>query len=42
MQRLVQYVILLPLSFMREFKELLKRRFEQIDVWITAQRIEVL
>src|SRR5213593_2595368 len=25
-------------AFMREFKETLKERFEQIDLWITAQR----
>lgn len=27
---------------MREFKEVLKTRFEQIDIWITAHRIDVI
>jgi hypothetical protein len=27
---------------MREVKEALKPRFEQLDIWITAHRIEVL
>jgi hypothetical protein len=27
---------------MRELKETLKARFEQLDIWITAHRIEVL
>ena len=27
---------------MREFKEILKARFEQLDIWITAHRIDVL
>jgi hypothetical protein len=27
---------------MREFKEVLKQRFEQVDVWISAHRIEIL
>jgi hypothetical protein len=27
---------------MRDIKELLKKRFEQIDVWISAHRIEIL
>jgi hypothetical protein len=27
---------------MRDFKEVLKRRFEQIDIWISAHRIEIL
>jgi hypothetical protein len=29
-------------QFVREFKEVLKSRFEQLDIWITAHRIEVL
>lgn len=29
-------------AFMQHFKETLKERFEQIDIWITAQRIDVL
>lgn len=27
---------------MRDIKEVLKQRFEQIDVWISAHRIEIL
>ncbi len=27
---------------MRELKEILKARFEQLDIWITAYRIEVV
>jgi hypothetical protein len=27
---------------MRDVKESLKRRFEQLDIWITASRIEVI
>ena len=27
---------------MRDFKEVLKSRFEQLDIWITASRIDVL
>lgn len=27
---------------MREIKETLKRRFDQVEVWITAHRIEVI
>ena len=27
---------------MREMKETIKRRFEQVDIWVTAHRIEVL
>jgi hypothetical protein len=27
---------------MREVKETLKTRFEQIDIWITAHRIEII
>jgi hypothetical protein len=27
---------------MREIKETLKRRFEQIDIWITAHRIDIV
>jgi regulator of sigma D len=27
---------------MREIKEALKTRFEQLDIWITAHRVEVL
>ena len=27
---------------MRQLKEVLKKRFEQLDIWITAHRIEVL
>lgn len=27
---------------MRDIKDVLKRRFEQIDVWISAHRIEIL
>jgi hypothetical protein len=27
---------------MRELKETLKTRFEQLDIWITAHRVEVL
>src|SRR5205807_1573430 len=27
---------------MREMKETLKARFEQLDIWITAHRVEVL
>ena len=26
----------------RAFKETLKTRFDQVDIWITAQRIEVV
>jgi hypothetical protein len=29
-------------SMMRDFKEALKQRFEQVDVWISAHRIEIL
>ena len=29
-------------AFMRQWKETLKQRFEQIEIWITAQRIEVI
>src|SRR5438067_1198727 len=29
-------------AFIRNFKETLKERFEQIDIWITVQRIEVI
>jgi hypothetical protein len=27
---------------MRDFKSVLKQRFEQLDIWITAHRIEIL
>ena len=27
---------------MRDFKETLKVRFEQLDIWITAHRIEIV
>jgi hypothetical protein len=27
---------------MRQMKETLKTRFEQIDIWITAHRIEIV
>lgn len=27
---------------MRDIKEILKQRFEQIDIWISAHRIEIL
>ncbi len=27
---------------MREFKEVFKTRFEQLDIWVTAHRIDVL
>ena|SRR5438094_199440 len=27
---------------MREFKEILKQRFDQLEIWITAHRIDVL
>jgi len=27
---------------MREFKDVLKRRFEQLEIWITSHRIDVL
>lgn len=27
---------------MRDTKEVLKRRFEQIDIWISAHRVEIL
>jgi hypothetical protein len=27
---------------MRQYKEILKSRFEQIDIWVTAHRIDVL
>ena len=28
--------------FMREYKEVLKARFEQLDIWITAHDVEVI
>ena len=28
--------------FMREYKETLKKRFEQIEIWMTVQRIDVI
>jgi hypothetical protein len=30
------------LAFLRQFKETLKNRFEQIDIWMTTYPIEVL
>jgi hypothetical protein len=29
-------------QMMRDIKEVLKQRFEQIDIWISAHRIEIL
>jgi hypothetical protein len=29
-------------EFMRQYKEILKGRFEQLEIWITAHRIEVV
>jgi hypothetical protein len=29
-------------AFIRSYKQTLKERFDQIDIWITAQRIEVI
>jgi hypothetical protein len=29
-------------AFIRRFKERLKERFDQIEIWITAQRIDVI
>jgi hypothetical protein len=29
-------------EFFRSYKEVLKERFEQEDIWITASRIEVI
>jgi len=30
------------LEFIRNYKEILKERFQQLDIWITAQQIEVI
>lgn len=30
------------ISFMRQYKETLKSRFEQLDIWITAHDLEVI
>ncbi|MFQ6043691.1 MAG: hypothetical protein ACE5PV_22790 [Candidatus Poribacteria bacterium] len=30
------------LEFIRSYKEILKERFQQLDIWITAQQIEVI
>jgi hypothetical protein len=27
---------------MRELKELFKQRFEQVEIWVTAHRIDIL
>ena len=32
----------LNLEFIRNYKEILKERFQQLDIWITAQQIEVI
>jgi hypothetical protein len=29
-------------AFFREYKELLKARFEQVDIWISSHEIEIL
>ena len=29
-------------AFFREYKETLKARFEQIDIWITAHQIDII
>ena len=29
-------------AFVRRFKEILKERFDQLDIWITAQRIDLI
>jgi len=30
------------LEFIRSYKKILKERFQQLDIWITAQQIEVI
>jgi hypothetical protein len=30
------------LQFFRDFKQLLKMRFEQLEIWMTTYRIEVV
>ncbi len=29
-------------GFLREYKDVLKKRFRQIDIWITAHEIEII
>lgn len=44
---LLRLIVDVPVSipaadFFRDYKEVLKKRFEQIDIWISAHEIEIL